>query len=78
LLRCPAVAHGSGVAQLDRYALPTDDRGFVQAEALAPDDLAAEIDSGITDLFDLDELDRLKATEAQEREELIATVEGLT
>jgi hypothetical protein len=72
-------------AQIARYALPeaapkkNDKRGdwrggTVQAEALAPDILARELDGAIQDVIDLDALHRLLAIEEAERDELIAQV----
>lgn len=67
--------------QVERYGLATapakaTDRrgdwqgGTVQAEALAPDDLAHELRQTLNEVMDLDALDRTRALEEREREEL--------
>lgn len=75
-------------AQIDRYSLPTapqkrtDVRGermddTVQAEALPPDVLAAEIDEAIAEVIDQDALDAAQELGARERAEVAAVLDGL-
>jgi len=73
--------------QIARYRLPeappkaTDRRGAweggtVQAEALAPDDLAAELRAAIESVVDLDILTSTIAAETAERAQLLARLEA--
>lgn len=74
--------------QVDRFRLPTappkktDKRGewtgdTVQAEALPPDTLAAEIDAALREVLDLDAIERCKAREEDERREVLSVVRGI-
>jgi hypothetical protein len=74
--------------QIARYSLPsapqkaTDNRGeymesTVQAEALPPDVLAAEIREAIEDTSDADALEDARATGDTERAEIIAVLDNL-
>ena len=74
--------------QIEHYALPaaapkaTDKRGgwiaqTVQADALRPDDLAAEVDAVIRGLINLEAHAEVVRVEAEEREQLIAMLDGL-
>lgn len=74
--------------QVHRYSLETsfqkvtDRRGehmaaTVQAEALAPDELAAEVTAAIEDRVDLDLLDRVRARGAVERAEVLRAIQEL-
>lgn len=74
--------------QIERYNLATspakttDRRGgwegrTVQAEALAPDELAAEVRRALERELDADVLDRLLAVEAQERRQLVEMFSAL-
>ena len=75
--------------QIDRYDLPgapakaTDRRGSwtgdtVQAEALSPDELAAEVTAVLDDLADIENLVRLRRTGERERVELVQRLNELT
>jgi hypothetical protein len=75
--------------QIERYSLPTapqkrtDQRGehmedTVQAEALPPDVLAAEIGAAISEVIDHDALEAARELGEQERAEILATLDGLT
>jgi len=75
-------------AQVERYALPsspakaTDRRGgweggTVQAEALAPDQLAAEVRQAVETRFDLYQLAKVLDTEEAERAYLVAELDRL-
>lgn len=75
-------------AQIEQYSLPTapqkrtDQRGehmddTVQAEALPPDVLAAEIDSAIAEVIDQAALEDTQQLGQTERAEVLATLDGL-
>lgn len=75
--------------QIERYGLPTspqkrtDVRGermpdTVQAEALPPDVLAAEIDAAISEVIDHDALEAARERGDEERAEILRTLDGLT
>jgi hypothetical protein len=74
--------------QVARFALPTapqkpmdrrshDMAATVQAEALAPPDLAAEVRASIEAELDLDVLEATKAEGGAERDEILAKLDGL-
>lgn len=74
--------------QIERYSLPsapqkaTDNRGdwmaeTVQAEALPPDVLAAEIREAIEAVTDAEALEEARETGRRERQEILDTLEGL-
>ena len=80
LFACPGSRIGSRVRWI-RAKAKVNLGGFtgltVQAEALTPGDLAAEVDAAIRAFIDIEALAAVVAAEAEEREPLIVAIDGL-